>query len=198
MSRPPRDPGPVLTADVLVVGAGLIGTSVALALHGRAEVLLADVDDAVVVEALARGAGRRWDGQEQVRLAVVCTPPSAVAPTVQRLQAGRVARSYTHVSSVQAPVQAALAAAGCDLVTVCGGHPMAGRERGGPGAALGTLFAGRPWALCPEPVTGGQAVADLEQLVAQLTGENDALVAAYLALRPADDDSLLSPEHAAV
>jgi hypothetical protein len=41
-------------------------------------------------------------------------------------------------------------------------------------------------------------VADLEQLVTRLTGENDALVAAYLALRPADDDSLLSPEHAAV
>lgn len=41
-------------------------------------------------------------------------------------------------------------------------------------------------------------VADLEELVARLTGENDALVAAYLALRPADDESLLAPEHATV
>ena len=41
-------------------------------------------------------------------------------------------------------------------------------------------------------------VADLEELVARLSGENDALVAAYLALRPADDSSLLTPEHASV
>lgn len=42
-------------------------------------------------------------------------------------------------------------------------------------------------------------VADLEALVSRLSGENDALVAACLALRPSDDaEPRLVPEHAAV
>lgn len=156
-----------MTADVLVVGSGLIGTSLGMALHGQADVLLADSDPAVLATALGRGAGRAWDGAERVRLAVVCTPPAAVAGEVRRLQAAAVARTYTHVCSVQAPVQAALVSADCDLAVVCGGHPMAGSERGGPQAAVATLFAGRPWVLCPGPQTCVQALADLREVVEQ-------------------------------
>ena len=154
-----------MTADVLVVGTGLIGTSLGLALQGRADVLLDDRDPAALATAAGRGAGRRWDGREPARLAVVCTPPSAVAATVLRLQRAEVAASYTHVSSVQAPVQAALDAAGCALESVCGSHPMAGRERGGPDAALAGLFAGRAWALCPGPQTRETVLADVRDVV---------------------------------
>ncbi len=150
-------------ADLLVVGTGLIGTSLGLALHGRADVLLTDTDPAALATAVARGAGRAWDGAGAARVAVVCTPPVAVAGQVLRLQG--VVRTATHVSSVQAPVQAALAAAGCDLQAVCGSHPMAGRERSGPDAAVATLFAGRPWVLCPGPATSALALADVEALV---------------------------------
>jgi cell division protein FtsB len=42
-------------------------------------------------------------------------------------------------------------------------------------------------------------VADLEAQVSRLSGENDALVAAYLALRPSDDtEPRLAQEHASV
>ncbi len=42
-------------------------------------------------------------------------------------------------------------------------------------------------------------VADLESLVTRLAGENDALVAACLALRPTDDtEPQLTPVHASV
>lgn len=157
-----------MTADLLVVGTGLIGTSLGLALHGRADVLLADVDAGALATAVSRGAGRLWDGVELARIAVICTPPAAVAGQVRRLQG--LVRTCTHVSSVQAPVQAALEAAGCDPVAVCGSHPMAGRERAGPGAAVATLFAGRPWVLCPGPRTGPQALADVEQLVTAAGG----------------------------
>ena len=155
-------------AEVLVVGTGLIGTSIGLALHGRADVLLADADADALATAVARGAGRAWDGAEPARLAVVCTPPAAVAAQVARLQP--LARTVTHVCSVQAPVQAAIAAAGADLAAVCGGHPMAGRERGGPGAATATLFAGRPWVLCPVAETGRQARDDVRDLVERVGG----------------------------
>ena len=153
-----------MTADVLVVGTGLIGTSIGLALQGAADVLLTDADGGFLATALDRRAGRAWDGSEAVRTAVVCTPPAAVADQVARLQAGRVARTYTHVCSVQAAVQAELTARGCRPAEICGGHPMAGRERSGPAAATGELFAGRPWAVCPGPGTAEQALADVEQL----------------------------------
>ncbi|HEU0103923.1 MAG TPA: prephenate dehydrogenase [Mycobacteriales bacterium] len=156
-----------MPADVLVVGTGLIGTSLGLALHGRADVLLTDVQPAALATAVARGAGRVWDGAEPAAVAVVCTPPAVVAAQLLRVAAS--VRTATHVCSVQAPVQAALEAAGCDPAVVCGSHPMAGRERGGPESALASLFAGRPWVLCPSPRTSGQALADVRALV-ELTG----------------------------
>lgn len=150
-------------ADLLVVGTGLIGTSLGLALHGRADVLLTDTDPAALSIAVARGAGRAWDGVQTARVGVICTPPAAVTGQALRLQG--VVRTVTHVSSVQAPVQAALEAAGCDPRAVCGSHPMAGRERSGPDAAVATLFAGRPWVVCPGPATSVLALADVEALV---------------------------------
>ena len=75
-----------MAADLLVVGTGLIGTSVGLALHGAARVLLADADPATLAAAVARGAGEPWDGREPVTTAVVCTPPGVVAAQVARLQ----------------------------------------------------------------------------------------------------------------
>ncbi len=155
-----------MAADLLVVGTGLIGTSLGLALQGRARVLLTDADPATLAAAVDRGAGEPWDGSEAVTTAVVCTPPGVVAGEVARLQALGVSRTQTHVSSVQAAVQAGLEAQGCDPASVCGSHPMAGRERSGPGAATGTLFAGRPWVLCPGPATRAQALSDVEELVA--------------------------------
>lgn len=153
-------------ADLLVVGTGLIGTSVGLALQDRADVVLADRDPAALNEAVRRGAGRPWDGVQRADLAVVCTPPRAVAVALREVQ-GRV-QVATHVSSVQAPVQAALETAGCDPATVCGGHPMAGRERGGPGAALAGLFAGRPWVLCPSRHTSAAALSAIRSLAEQV------------------------------
>ena len=154
-----------MTADVLVVGTGLIGTSLGLALRGGADVLLADAAPAALDVAVRRGAGRRWDGSEAARLAVVCTPVPQVAGELARLQALRCARTYTHVASVQAPVQRAAEALGCGTAALCGGHPMAGRERGGPGAAAADLFSGRTWVLCPSPATAPAALADVEQVV---------------------------------
>ncbi len=151
-------------ADVLVVGTGLIGTSLGLALHGRSRVLLHDVDAAALATSVGRGAGERWDGTEPARLALVCAPPAVVAPVLADLQARGVARTYAHVSSVQAPVQRALEAAGCDPVPVCGSHPMAGRERGGADSGVAGLFAGRPWVLCPSARTGAQALDDVREL----------------------------------
>lgn len=140
---------------LLVVGTGLIGTSIGLALHGSTDVLLDDPDPDHLAAAAARGAGRPWDG-DPVDHAVVCAPPAAAAAVCARLAAQGTAATVSHVSSVQFPVQAEVELLGAG-VAVCGGHPLAGRETRGPAAATGRLFVDRTWVVCPGPSTSDAA-----------------------------------------
>lgn len=140
--------------DLLVVGSGLIGTSVGLALRGQYDVALHDPSAASLEVAVDRGAGRRWDGTEAFGHCLVAAPPSAVAAVLASLPRGA---TYSHVASVQRAVQASLVAAGVDVTSVCGSHPMAGKEQSGPAAASAGLFAGRPWVLCPSTSTSAAA-----------------------------------------
>ena len=155
-------------ADLLVVGTGLIGTSIGLALRGQADVVLSDPDPSVVAAAVERGAGRRWDGRETYDHCVVAAPPSAVAGVVAELPAGG---TVSHVASVQRAVHEDLRTAGVDLTQVCGSHPMAGKEQSGPAAAVATLFLGRPWVLCPSERTSPQALMATRRLAEQCGAE---------------------------
>ncbi|MFG3439345.1 prephenate dehydrogenase [Nonomuraea sp. NPDC047897] len=159
---------------VLVVGTGLIGTSVALALRRRGvRVLLADRDQGAVRLARELGAGEEWDGASGARadLAVVAVPPGHVAAQLLDLQGRDVAACYTDVASVKVePIEQA-ARLGCDLSSYVASHPLAGRERSGPGAARAELFLGRPWALCPTEESSAEARATVLRLV-ELCGAN--------------------------
>ena len=146
-----------MPADVHVVGAGLIGASIGLALHGR-DVLLSDTSPERLAQAVHRGAGRPWDGVERAELLVAAVPPRHTGGVLLRHQGMHVSRTMTHVASVQSHVQADLQSLGADLSEVCGGHPLAGRERSGPDAALAELFHGRPWVLCPSADTTTEAL----------------------------------------
>ena len=154
---------------VAVVGTGLIGTSVALALreHG-VSVWLADTDPEAARLAVNLGAGEPLPETATADVAVIAVPPAAVAATLAAAQARGskgLAACYTDVASVkQLPVTQARAA-GCDLTSFVPGHPLAGREKHGPAAARADLFLGRTWALCPAPETSEQAVATITTLV---------------------------------
>lgn len=153
-------------SDVLVVGCGLLGTSVGLALRGSDldDVTLWDTQQAAVSLAVERGAGRAWDRTEQAVLAVVAVPPAATAAQLIELQKLDIAQTYTHVCSVQSHVEAEVKALSSDVSRIVGGHPLAGREVSGGRAALADLFVGRPWAVCRHDAAAEdavQAVADL-------------------------------------
>jgi prephenate dehydrogenase len=60
---------------------------------------------------------------------------------------------------------------GCDLACFVPGHPLSGRERSGPAAARADLFLGRPWVICPGPLTSPEAVAAVADLVRRCRGE---------------------------
>ncbi|WP_020634078.1 prephenate dehydrogenase [Amycolatopsis alba] len=152
-------------AKVLVVGTGLIGTSVALALREQdVAVYLADVDARAAHLARELGAGEEWSGGE-VDLAVIAVPPPLVAEKLAELQKREVASAYTDVASVKAGPIADARRLGCDPASYVPGHPLAGRERSGPAAARADLFLGRPWALCPGTGASADAVLLVRELV---------------------------------
>ena len=153
-----------MSSSVLVVGAGLIGTSIGLALRGDRDVLLQDPSQEHLSTAQARGAGRPWTG-EQVGLVIVAAPPARVASLVGEHQRSQDRAFFTHVASIQSRVQHDIEAAGCDQTSLCGGHPLAGRETAGPAAAAADLFEGRPWVLCPTGSTRDEALAAVQALV---------------------------------
>ena len=137
----------------VVLGTGLIGTSVALALsrHGVL-VLLEDRDADAARTAASLGAGTVLVPEglgEPVDLAILAVPPAHIARTLGEAQARGLARAYTDVCSVKSGPAADAAALGLDTSAYIGGHPLAGREKSGPLAARPDLFEGRPWVLTP-------------------------------------------------
>jgi prephenate dehydrogenase len=153
---------------VIIIGTGLIGTSIALALREQGStVWLTDQDPAAVRLAADLGAGVLLPegSHDQADVAVIAVPPGAVAATLADAQARRIARYYTDVASVKQLPVAQARDRGCDLAGYVPGHPLAGREKHGPAAARADLFLGRTWALCPLPETSGEATRTVTEMV---------------------------------
>lgn len=155
-------------ASVLIVGTGLMGTSLGLALRARGvETYLSDRDPTVARSAAELGAGIDRLPPAPVTLAVIAVPPTAVAAVLADLQGKELAAGYTDLASTKAFIQREVERLAVDPATFVGGHPMAGRERSGPGSARGDLFEGRPWVLTPTARTApdvlhrARAVAEL-------------------------------------
>lgn len=170
---------------VHVVGTGLLGTSAALALRARGvETTLADPSPTAAALARDLGAGRlRQDDDAPPALVVVASPPDVTAAVVAEQLACWPHAVVTDVASVKLTVlhelRRLLAAGvhGLDgaageraLTRYVGSHPLAGRERSGAVAARGTLFAGRPWVLCPTASSSAVAVATVRDLADDLGG----------------------------
>jgi len=153
---------------VIIIGTGLIGTSIALALCEQGStVWLTDQDPGAARLAADLGAGvlLSESSHDQADVAVIAVPPAAVAATLAHAQANRIARYYTDVASVKQLPVAQARDRGCDLAGYVPGHPLAGREKHGPAAARADLFLGRTWALCPLPETSGEATRTVTEMV---------------------------------
>lgn len=152
--------------SAVVIGAGLIGTSIAMSLSARGvTVYLTDREPMAALTAAALGAGRAEEPPGPVDLAIIAVPPRDVAATLAEAQRLGMARAYTDVASVKTQTFNALEKLSCDLRTYLGGHPMAGRERSGPLAARADLFEGRVWALVPTDETSEETWHTVRTLV---------------------------------
>ena len=152
---------PPLEGPVLVVGAGLLGTSIALALRRRdVGVAVRDVSREHLRIASGLGAANLDASDVRPRLVVVAVPPDALAEQIA-VALRTTDAVVTDVGSVKcAPLEGARQQVTAEQLTrYVGGHPMAGSERSGPMAASAALFDGRPWAVAPHETATPEAVA---------------------------------------
>ncbi|HYO86602.1 MAG TPA: prephenate dehydrogenase [Dermatophilaceae bacterium] len=181
--------------EVRVVGTGLIGASIGLALRRqRVSVSLADTSPTALALARDLGAGHipeRFgaEGATEPTLVVVAVPPDVTAGVVAAELRRWPLATVTDVASVKSAVIDELGEAHltvAELTRYVGSHPMAGRERSGAIAAKADLFDGRPWVLTPSRESCPASTALVEQLarsvgaaVTVMTAqEHDAAVAA--------------------
>ncbi|PKB78856.1 MAG: hypothetical protein BZY88_16275 [SAR202 cluster bacterium Io17-Chloro-G9] len=183
-------------ARIAVIGTGLIGTSLALAIRQSQlkdiEMVGTDYDSQVRAAAQKTGAFHRMEGRlssavRDAEVVVMATPVLAMRDMMEALAAelpdGCV---LTDVGSSKGEV---LKWAGELLpkhVNFVGGHPMAGKETSGPENADPNLFRGKPYCIIPSPYVEQQAVSTITTL-AEAVGakpyfinvdEHDSFVAA--------------------
>lgn len=155
-----------LTEQVHIIGAGLLGTSIALALTEKGvDVTLADASPTAVRLAVDYGAGRAPRADDRPGLVVVAVPPDVTAATVAQALAAHPEAIVTDVASVKGSVLAELHELGADVSRYLGSHPMAGRERGGPISARADLFLGRPWVLAGHDGISYRRAGAIEDLI---------------------------------
>lgn len=158
---------------VAVVGLGLIGGSLACDLT-RAGYRVIGIDrPSIRRRARARGyvATTRASLTAALRtadLVVLAVPPRASLELLREAArasraSGRPGLVITDVVSVKQPIVRLAERLG--LRGFVGGHPMAGRERGGLAAARAGLFQGRAWALTPTTRTRRRALRAVRALV---------------------------------
>lgn len=155
-----------------VVGLGLIGGSLALALQQLGFVVGgSDVNPDRVAEALSRGVCQHGGLFADAEISFVATPPDHVVDVVHDVLAS-TSGVVTDVGSVKSRVCAAI-----DSPRFLGGHPMAGSELDGLDGADATMFAGATWVLTPNSTTPDDTFETVVSIVSSLGAEVVAMQA---------------------
>lgn len=162
----------VIVHTLALVGTGLIGGSLALALKQAGavrEVVGVGRNPARLTLARELGLIDRavdWPEAAQTDCILLALPvgetEAVLRQLVPHLKPGAV---ITDAGSTKANVVAAARAAlGARFVDFVPGHPIAGSEQSGPGAARADLYQGRRVVLTPQPETRTEAVATVRAL----------------------------------
>lgn len=182
---------------IAVIGFGLIGASLALAVRRLwPSVLLVAVDRRGVIERAMRMHAADAGGDDLAlaagaELVVLAAPVLANIEIIGKLAAHIPGEAVvTDVGSTKRDI--VFAARGLpDRLRFVGGHPLAGAAVGGVEASRADLFQGRPWILTPDGDAAAAAGSRLSALLAAIGSRvqtmppdaHDALVA-YLSHLP--------------
>ena len=175
---------------VAIVGVGLIGGSLGMALKSRrlAQTVIGvgrspeRLDTAGALGAIDSGTTDLEEAAREADIVVLCTAVGHILESLpQTLALVKPGAVVTDVGSTKAAIVERAAGMG----SFVGGHPMAGSERVGVEAATPLLFEEATWAITPSETTDPAAVSLIERL-AQSVG------ATTLFLAPDAHDAMLA------
>lgn len=128
---------------VRIVGSGLIGSSIGLALTAKGiSVTMVDIDPAAAK--LAQDLMGSTPS-EKSEVTLVASPLSTVSEVIKsEIQQG-LNLGFIDISSIKVKPILEVSALELDMSYFLPSHPMAGREVGGAESARADLFQGRPW-----------------------------------------------------
>ena len=161
-------------ARIAIIGTGLIGTSLALALkqsHLRdLELVGTDYDQSARGGAQKSGAFSRVEGRlsttvRDADVVILATPVMAMRDLMETI--GPELKEGCVVTDVGSSKRVVLGWAEEYLPRTAefvGGHPMAGKETAGAKFADGNLFRGKAYCIIPSPRARQQAVAEVTNL----------------------------------
>ena len=176
------------TQHVRVVGAGLIGTSIALGLASRGvSVELHDQDQNALDLAKDLLAPHVKVGVPD--LVIVATPPKTILDVLKKEFGHNPQATFIDVGSVKNNLVLDVDTLTELAARFVGSHPMAGREVAGPSSAQADLFQGRAWILTPTSVTEESSIDLAKELVEALGAT------AYIMSAPAHDSLLARISH---
>ena len=181
---------------ITIIGTGLIGTSMALALKQSQlrdlDLVGTDYDGAARAGAQKRGAFARVETRlasaiDGADIVVLATPVFAMRDLMEVL--GPELQEDCVITDVGSSKTTVLGWADELLpkkVSFVGGHPMAGRETSGPENADADLFRDKPYCIVPRPYTNQQAVSTVATMAEAMGArpffinqeEHDSFVAA--------------------
>jgi prephenate dehydrogenase len=163
-----------------IVGTGLIGGSIGLALRRRGWFVTGtDQDAARAGRAAELGALDAVGVDPSAEITFLATPVRAVADAARAALAAS-SGIVTDVGSVKASIVEAVADP-----RFLGGHPMAGSELEGVDGADPDLFVGAVWVLTPTAATGDATYAAVRAVIAELGAD-------VVALAPEHHDALVA------
>jgi prephenate dehydrogenase len=133
-------------SHIRIVGSGLIGTSIGLALtRAGKSVVMVDIDGEA--QKLAQDlVGAAPDGGSS-QVTIIASPLSSISQVISSEIAQGLNLGFIDISSVKTNPVLEVSSLGLDMTHFLPTHPMAGREVGGAESARGDLFQGRPWIL---------------------------------------------------
>ena len=156
-----------MVRSVRIVGAGLIGTSIGLALAAKKiPVEMVDVDSR------NRGLAQDLAGATKLsdpEIIILATPLRALSQVMDEQYALNPNSTFMDVCSVKVEPLEKVKVSKLPLKQFVGTHPMAGREVGGAESARADLFLSRSWVITPDAQTDSDAVAKVKSLI-QLLG----------------------------
>jgi prephenate dehydrogenase len=182
---------------VTIIGVGLIGGSIGLALRARGlatEIVGVGRRETSLATARAVGAVDRTTtdltaGVNEANLVIVCAPVCSITKLVSKVAEScpsdcLITDAASTKAKIVAQIEHGLSPA-LNGPSFVGSHPLAGDHRAGPQHARGDLFKGRVAVVTPTATTPAEAIAKVSQFWQHLG-------ARVLEMSPAEHDQIVA------